>query len=244
MQAFQIEVLPHPAALVQRGIELWRQWSAAAIADHGVFTVALSGGSTPKQYFAGLAAASGIDWQHTYVFWGDERYVPHDHPDSNYKMAKESLLDHVSIPQSQIFPMPTSSADPAEDATIYTTQLKQVFHSQWPQFDLNLLGIGEDGHTASLFPGTAALQVQDQWVTVGEKSGSPRLTLTLPAINHSRQTLFLVAGANKAEILRQVLTTDPHLPSQWVQPTGRLLWFLDAAAAAKLPLPLGSLGSV
>ncbi len=241
MQGFQLEIFPEGSALIQRAIQIWQQTAAAAIQERGRFTVALAGGSTPRRLYAALAETEGIPWQHTWLVWGDERYVPPDHPDSNYRMVRETMLERVGIPETQVFPMPTQAGDPAQDASQYESQLKQIFSGDWPQLDLVLLGIGEDGHTASLFPGTTALQVQDRWVTVGQKDGDPRLTLTFPVLNQAAQVVFLVTGANKASILKEVLTTTAHLPCQSVNPRGRLLWLLDVAAAAQLPLPIDSL---
>lgn len=238
MQSFQLEIHPTPEDLVARGTILWRQWSAAAIAERGRFTVALAGGSTPKQLYRALAQTPGLDWQHTWLFWGDERYVPPDHPDSNYRMVQEALLDAIAIPPAQVIAPPTDGGDPAQDAQRYQATLQQLFTSDWPQFDLTLLGMGGDGHTASLFPGTPALGVEDRWVTVGEKEGQPRITLTRPALNASRQVVLLITGAGKAARLQEVLTTPPHLPIQQIRPQGHLLWFLDVAAAAQLPLQI------
>lgn len=236
MQAFQLEIHSDPVALVARGVDLWREWLRVSVADHGYFNVVLAGGSTPKQLYEALAKTSDLSWDRVRLFWGDERYVPSDHPDSNYRMVKEALLNHVNIPADHIFPFPTSSSDPKLDAQNYSAQLKELFQEEWPTFDLVLLGVGTDGHTASLFPETAALTVQDQWTAVGNKDGDPRLTLTFPALNRAHQVVFLVTGASKASIVEELLTSDPHLPAQGIQPMGRLLWFLDAAAAQSLPL--------
>ncbi len=239
MQAFQLEVHETQSALVTRGIQLWQQAAAVAIAERGSFTVALAGGSTPKQLYSALATTAGLEWSRTMVFWGDERYVPHDHPDSNYLMARQTLLDHVPIPPENVYPWPTDAGDPATDSQRYRVSMSRIFPGEWPIFDLILLGIGGDGHTASLFPGSAALAVTDQWTAVGEKSGEPRLTLTFPVLNQGRQVIFFVAGEGKAAIMQEVLTTDPQYPSQQVHPQGSLLWLLDAPAAAQLPLKVG-----
>ncbi|MEN9226055.1 MAG: 6-phosphogluconolactonase [Thermostichus sp. HHBFW_bins_43] len=239
MQGFQLEIFAEGSALIERAIQIWQRSAAAAIQARGRFTVALAGGSTPKQLYAALAKTPGIPWQQTWLFWGDERYVPPDHPDSNYRMVYEAMLAQVGIPAAQVFPMPTQAGDPSQDAAQYEATLRQVFGEEWPQLDLVLLGIGEDGHTASLFPGTAALAVQDCWVTVGQKDGAPRLTLTYPILNGAVQGVFLVTGANKAAIVKEALTTEAHLPCQDIKPQGRLLWLLDAPAAAQLPLQTG-----
>ncbi len=242
MQGWQLEIYPEEAGFIQRAIEIWQQLAAQAIGGRGRFVVALAGGSTPKRFYAALAEREGIPWQQTWLIWGDERYVPPDHPDSNYRMVQQALLERVRIPPEQVLPMPTQGGDPAEDARRYEAQLRSVLGvgegEEVPSLDLVLLGIGEDGHTASLFPGTAALQVQDRWVTVGEKEGQPRLTLTYPVLNQAAQVVFLVTGAPKAAIVHKALTTRADLPCQRVNPKGRLLWLLDRAAAAHLPLPV------
>jgi 6-phosphogluconolactonase len=243
MQGFQLEIWPEGAALFRRAVEIWQEQAAAAIRQRGRFTVALAGGNTPRKLYAALTQTPGIPWQQTWLFWGDERYVPPDHPESNYGMVRRILLETVGVPASQVFPMPTQAGDPLRDAAEYEATLRRVFGNEYPAFDLIWLGVGEDGHTASLFPGTAALQVQHRWVTVGQKGEEPRLTLTYPVLNQAAQVVFLVAGASKAEIVKKALTTEAHLPCQSVNPRGRLLWLLDAAAAAELPLPaVGSLG--
>ncbi len=237
MQGFQLEIFPEGSALIQRAIEIWQSRAAAAIRERGRFTVALAGGSTPKQLYAALAQTQGIPWQQTWLFWGDERYVPPEHPESNYRMVQETLLKWIGIPADQVLPMPTQAGDPLRDAADYEATLRRLFGAECPSLDLIWLGVGEDGHTASLFPDTAALQVQHRWVTVGQKGSEPRLTLTYPVLNQAAQVVFLVTGANKAPIVKEALTTEAHLPCQRVNPNGRLLWLLDAAAAAQLPLP-------
>ncbi|WP_017324521.1 6-phosphogluconolactonase [Synechococcus sp. PCC 7336] len=234
VQSWQLDIRPDVPSMVQRGIELWQQWAAEAIAERGCFSVALSGGSSPKVFYEGLASAD-LPWDKLYVFWGDERYVPQDHPDSNYRMAKQALLDRVPIPASQIFPFPTGAGNPQVDAATYGDRLREVFKGDWPEIDCTLLGVGGDGHTASLFPATEALNSQ-AWVTVGNKSGEPRLTLTFPALNASRRVVFWLAGAGKAEIVKTLLTTNAGLPAQSIQPHGELIWLCDRTAAAALPL--------
>ena len=238
MQSFHLQVCTNPAAMVAQAVELWRQWSDEAIAARGSFRVALAGGSTPKQLYAQLAQTSGLDWERTILAWGDERYVPADHADSNYRMTRESLLDHIQIPAQNLLPWPTAAANPDQDATQYAEILQTALGSPVPVFDLVLLGVGGDGHTASLFPGTEALLVTESITAVGSKDGEARLTLTYPIINASRRVMFLVAGSAKAEIMADLLTTAPHYPAQHVQPQGSLLWLLDQAAAAKLPLAI------
>lgn len=238
-----VETLPDKPALVQRALSIVVDLVHRAVADHGYCTLALAGGSTPKPLYSALAQAD-LPWSQLYIFWGDERYVPVNHPDSNAGMAKQAWLDQVPIPADHIFIPPTTAADPATAATTYGQTISQVFadlqgaETRAPEFDLILLGMGDDGHTASLFPHTAALAVADQWVTVGNKDDNPRLTLTVPLINHSRHVLFLVAGADKQQALGQVFATtgdDQAYPSRLIRPSGQLQWLLDGAAAGSLP---------
>lgn len=240
-----IEILPDKTALIQdalaRSVEVIRQ----AVADHGYCTLALAGGSTPRPIYEGLAQQD-LPWDKLHIFWGDERYVPADHPDSNAGMAKRAWLDQVPIPPDQIWLTPTTEGDPAQSAQRYEDQLKVAFaplqplaEAGFPRFDLVWLGMGDDGHTASLFPHTAALAVEDRWVTVGDKDGEPRITFTLPLINHSRQVMVVAAGASKRPALSQVFAAeaeDAAYPIRLVQPTGRLIWLLDAEAVGDLDL--------
>ncbi|MEB3355312.1 MAG: 6-phosphogluconolactonase [Synechococcales bacterium] len=231
-----VEVLPDKAALIQRSLELVCDQMRSAIADHGRCTIALSGGSTPKPLYEAIAAQD-LPWEQIYVFWGDERYVPPDHPDSNEGMARAVWLDRVPIPAGNIYPMPTHAADPATAAATYGDQLQSFFDlppGAMPALDIVLLGMGDDGHTASLFPHTEALQVRDRPVTVGSKNGEPRLTLTVPCINQARCVLFVVAGASKQPALAQVFAAqgdDQMYPSRLIQPQGQFWWLLDEAAA-------------
>ena len=218
----------------------------AAVAAQGHFSVALSGGSTPKALFTLLADPAfnrHVDWSQVYVFWSDERCVPPDHTDSNYHMARQTLLDQVPIPLTNIHRM-RGEDEPAKAAADYEHVLQEQFKhlgkNGQVQFDLVLLGMGDDGHTASLFPHTAALDEYERLAVANyvEKLSVWRLTLTAEAINAARKVTFLVAGANKAERLQQVIEGErrPHdLPSQLIQPTsGNLLWLVDEPAAAKL----------
>ncbi|QEQ01997.1 6-phosphogluconolactonase [Thermosynechococcus sp. QKsg1] len=229
-----VRVFPDLAALTAAAKQFVLEQATGAIAQRGQFTLALAGGNTPKPLYESLVCAD-TPWSRWHIFWGDERYVPLDHPDSNAGMAFQAWLNHVPIPKNQIHPMPTADADPQTAADRYEQILRQTFgirEGEVPSFDLILLGMGPDGHTASLFPHTAALTVGDRLITVGNKDGQPRLTFTVPLINHTRQILFLVTGANKQTALRHIFsgTTDPHLyPARLI--TGNALWFLDAAAA-------------
>lgn len=234
-----VEVLPDPTAVAQRSLEIVLSKFHTAIAERGRFTIALSGGSTPQTLYRAIATQD-LPWDKIHVFWGDERYVPPGHVDSNQRMARQAWLDRVTIPAENIHPMPTVAADPAVSAQAYETELQTFFAVQpgdMPTLDLVLLGMGDDGHTASLFPHTPALQVHNRCVTAGDKDGQPRLTLTAPLINQARCVLFMVAGANKQSALRQVFTADASditYPAKLIRPAGELWWLLDQAAAAGL----------
>ncbi len=235
-----IEVLPDLPSLIARSLSLILTKIEAAIADQGYCSIVLAGGSTPKPLYEAIARKD-LPWEKIYVFWGDERYVAADHPDSNQKMARTAWLDRVPLPAANIHPMPTSSGDPLEDAESYEEELKEFFQlepEQFPSFDIILLGMGDDAHTASLFPQTEALDVSDRLVTVGNKDGQPRLTLTIPVINQAATVMFLVAGASKRPALAEVFApaADPKTyPSRFIQPAGELWWLLDQAAGAELP---------
>lgn len=234
-----IEVLPDKASLIQRSLDLILEKLRLAILDRGSFSIALSGGSTPKPLYEALAHQD-LPWDKILVLWGDERYVPPDHPDSNEGMARATWLNHVPIPPGNIYPMPTDEADPTKAAQKYEQTLQQVFQTSpgtFPAVDLVLLGMGDDGHTASLFPHTEALQVKDRLITVGNKDGQPRITFTAPLINQGRCVMFLVAGASKQPALSQVFADEADAalyPSRLIQPEGELWWLLDQAAGEHL----------
>lgn len=211
-----------------------------AVAAHGRFTLSLAGGTTPKRLFEILAAdyRDTIPWQGVQVFWGDERYVAHDHPESNYGIANALLLQQVPIPGANVYPMPTDLDDPEAAAHHYEATLGNVLGPQ-PHFDLVLLGLGEDGHTASLFPGSPALREHERLVVavVGPKPPPVRLTLTFAALNAASAVHMLVSGKGKAAALQQTLQGghDPMAhPAQALQPDGELVWWADAEAAALL----------
>lgn len=240
-----VEILTDKPALIERSLELVVAKINTAIATHGQCTIALAGGSTPKPLYEALARQS-LPWQHIQVFWGDERYVAPDHADSNQNMARQAWLDKVDFPTDNIHPMPTSAHNPRLDAQNYETELRQYFkiaEDDWPIFDVILLGMGDDGHTASLFPHTEALQVKDCLVTVGNKDGQPRLTFTAPLINQARSVIFLVAGENKRPALKQIFATqaDDHTyPARLIQPQEELWWLLDSSAGAELKEQIAS----
>jgi 6-phosphogluconolactonase len=220
--------------------------SAQAIKARGRFTVALSGGSLPKLLCPPLTEEplrSQVDWPAWHVFWADERLVPLNHADSNFRLARVYLFNQVNIPVAQVYPV-DDSFDPPVTADAYQAVLGQVFEpspGQPPRFDLILLGMGEDGHTASLFPHHPLLAETGRWVAALTDSPKPppeRITLTLPVLNNARHVAFITAGSSKAGVLARVMRGDAppgELPAQMVQPgQGDLTWFVDQAAAAGL----------
>lgn len=235
-----VEVFADLPQLITRALKLTLAEIKLAIAQRGRCTIALAGGSTPKPLYEQLATQD-LPWQNIHIFWGDERYVPISDPQSNAGMAAKAWLNHVAIPPENIHPMPTQAADPTEAAQLYDQQLHSFFGADpenIPRFDIVLLGLGPDGHTASLFPHTAALQVCDRNVTVGCKDDQPRITLTVPAINQARCILFLVTGANKQDALTQIFAENADaekFPARLIHPTnGTISWLLDAAAGEPL----------
>jgi len=237
-----ISVYDDPEALSRAAAELFSAEARSAVQARGRFAVALSGGGTPRRAYEHLAQdpfRELVPWQNTHIFWGDERCVPGDDPRSNARMALQTLLDHVPIPSEQIHPM-ICDRSRLKAAVEYEALLRVFFAAGRPRFDLILLGLGENGHTASLFPGTSVLEEQRRWVSevhVAEE-GLHRLTLTAAAINQAELVVFLVSGADKAPILRKVLdeALDPHsIPAQLIKPVdGRLLWLVDRDAASLL----------
>lgn len=236
-----VEVLPSQADLISRSLTLVQEKIHEAIAQREICTIALSGGSTPKALYEAIAKQN-LPWEKIHVFWGDERYVSPDHPDSNQKMARQAWLDRVNIPSSNIHPMPTAAGNPKTDALQHQTELEEFFAlsvGEIPIFDIVLLGMGDDGHTASLFPHTEALKVSDRLITVGNKDGQPRLTFTAPLINHARCVIFIVSGANKQAALTQVFAPEADsftYPARLIQPQGQLWWLLDESATKDLDL--------
>jgi 6-phosphogluconolactonase len=218
----------------------------AAIASGGRFTIALSGGSTPRPVYRRLAEEpyrERIHWDRVHVFWGDERHVPPDHPDSNFGMAHDELLSKVPLPADNIYRVRAEKPDAERAAHEYEWTLRSAFNldeGQVPRFDLALMGLGPDGHTASLFPGSDALRERARLVVApwASAQSSFRITMTLPVFNRAACALFVVSGEEKAEALRSVLEGDlqpDRFPAQGVRPDeGRLLWFADRAAARLL----------
>lgn len=193
----------------------------------------LSGGSTPKVVYAGLAE-KGLDWSHVHLWWGDERFVPPDHADSNYRMVKEQLLDKIEMPVLQVHPWPILSS-PELSAETYDREFREYFVDREQTLNLQLLGMGDDGHTASLFPGTAALDVTDSMCVSNRVEGkeSVRLSLTYPALALSQRVVFLVKGEGKAEAVKRVLEEGRH-PAARVQGRESTEFWLDTEAAANL----------
>jgi 6-phosphogluconolactonase len=241
-----IRVFPDPAALADSAARQIVERCQAAIDARGSFSIALSGGSTPRDLHRRLASpplARQVDWAHVHVWFGDERCVPPDDPQSNYRMADETLLSKVPIPSEQVHRMRGEQA-PEQAAANYARELREFFKDEPPRLDVILLGMGDNGHTASLFPGLKAVHEQQRWAMAEyvAEVGMWRITLTPVVLNLGREVVFLVAGSGKASMLRQVLegsfNPDEH-PAQIVRPNpGDVLWLVDAAAAADLsPAP-------
>lgn len=238
-----IEVLASAVDLYRAAAEEFVSVGRAAIGAQGRFTVALSGGSTPKALYSLLASNyANFAWNRIFLFFGDERHVPPTDPESNYRMVQESLLSKITIPAENVFRVPAENPDAAAAAADYEAQIRRFFEikpGEFPRFDLILLGMGPDGHTASLFPDSEALNEQSRLVVANwvAKFDTHRITFTFPVLNRAAEVMFLASGPDKADMLHQVLETKitPPLPSQRVEPTdGKLLWMLDEAAAAKL----------
>jgi 6-phosphogluconolactonase len=241
----EIRVLTTPQDVFAAAAEQLAQLAGEAVAERGRFAIALSGGSTPKSLYSLLAAnaRTTLPWDRMFFFWGDERHVPPSDPDSNYRMADEAMLSKVPVPAANIFRFRTENPDAAAVALEYEETLRKFFQPEpgaFPHFDLILLGMGPDGHTASLFPGTAGLQEKSRlaianWV---DRLKTNRLSLTLPVLNAARCVTFLVCGTDKTAMVKNILeegvAVDPY-PAGLVQPTaGRLIWMLDRAAASGL----------
>ncbi|MDE3136777.1 MAG: 6-phosphogluconolactonase [Acidobacteriota bacterium] len=212
--------------------------AAKAIEARGRFDLALAGGSTPRRLYEILASEyyRRIGWARTHLFWSDERYVPESDPLSNSRMARKALLDPLGITPENVHAMPTFFPDPEQAALAYEQTLRTHFGGGIPRFDLILLGMGPEGHTASLFPGSAALEEKMRWVLPVRVAAEPplRLTLTLPVLNAAREVFFLVSGPDKAAIVRKILSLSPDevapYPAARVNPEGRVILFLDRAA--------------
>ena len=231
--------------LNRRAAEQFVRLATESVAASGRFTVALSGGSTPRALYSLLAGETFqplVPWSKVYFFWGDERCVPPDDSESNYGMARVTMLEKVPVPKENVYRVPTENGNAQRVAAEYERTLRIFFgfnEGQQPRFDLILLGLGEDGHTASLFPGTAALE-ETGTVTSNDiqRLETPRITLTLPAMNEAAHIVFLVSGSSKALVLKEVLEGQDQptrLPAQSIQPVqGELLFLVDRAAASEL----------
>jgi 6-phosphogluconolactonase len=246
---FDVRRLATPQDLFQAAAEEVITAATDAIAERGRFTIALSGGSTPRSLYTLIAANanSSLPWEKIFFFWGDERHVPPTDTESNYRMAEETILSKVPVPPANIFRVPTENPDASAAAEAYEQTLRKFFElaaGEFPRFDLILLGMGPDGHTASLFPETAALQEKSRLVVANwvEKLHAYRITLTLPVLNAARRVAFLVSGGDKASVLHEVLEGDApgeKYPSKLIRPSdGKLIWFLDRAAASELSASL------
>lgn len=237
MQGERVHVFDAIEPLNEAAARRVRECAAEAVADHGAFHVALAGGQTPVGVYQTLRGLDGFPWQRTHVYLGDERSVPPDHEDSNYRMARESLLDHVPVPAGQVHPVDTDL--PPEKAAARYGELLEASLPRGadgrPRFDLVLLGMGADGHVASLFPDTDILRHRKRLVAAVyvDKLDAWRISLTLPVINAARHVALLVAGAKKADVVRHVFHAGAEaapLPVQRVQPEEGVEWFLDAEA--------------
>jgi len=231
------EVLADPQTLARHAA----QWmTATALAAGTPCRIALSGGSTPKALYALLASdefRSRFPWEKCEWYWGDERFVPYDHPESNYRMTREAMLSKVPVPADKIFPMPADGT-PEEAALRYEQMLQKAYGGRVidrarPLFDIQLLGMGDDGHTASLLPDDPALEEQNRWVlAIAHGRPEVRITMTLPVIESSRHVVFLLAGQAKAARFAEIRAGGAVVPAARVNPVGELLWFVDRAAAS------------
>jgi 6-phosphogluconolactonase len=238
-----VRIFEDAAALARAAAGRFVEASQAAVKASGRFSVALAGGNTPRKVYELLAGdefGARVEWSRCHVFFGDERCVPPDHPESNYRMADETLLSRVPLPRDNVHRI-EGVGDAVENAHAYEDELRSFFGDvEWPTFDLVLLGLGDDGHTASLFPHTPALDGGAAWVAANrvEKLGALRITLTAPAINQARRVLFLVSGRSKTTRLAEVVRgrfEPERLPAQSVRPlAGGLEWFVDEEAACAL----------
>ncbi len=243
--SLEIRTLSTPQELFDAAAEEVIRAANEAVAARSRFTIALAGGNTPRSLYHLLASngRTSLPWEHMFFFFGDERHVPPDNPDSNYRMANEAMLSKIPLTAGNVFRVPAENPDAAAAAALYDQTLRQFFApapGDFPSFDLILLGLGPDGHTASLFPGTAALQEKSRLVVANwvEKFKTYRITFTLPVLNAARCVAFLVSGTDKAPALKAVLEGDAsgeQYPAKLVRPSnGKLIWLVDRAAASEL----------
>jgi 6-phosphogluconolactonase len=241
----EIRKLTTPQELFEAAAEEVVHAAYPAVTERGRFSIALSGGSTPRNLYNLLAtnARTALPWDRTFFFWSDERHVPPTDPESNYRMADEAMLSKIPVPAGNVFRVPAENPDAAAAAATYEETLRRFFSlqpGQFPCFDLILLGMGPDAHTASLFPETPALRENSRLVVANwvEKLKASRITFTLPVINAASSVAFLVSGADKAPALHAVLEGDApgeQYPAKLVRPSdGKLIWFVDRAAASQL----------
>jgi len=231
----RIEVLAEPSVLAHHVAE----WiTTSALSSEGPFRVSLSGGSTPKPVYELLASDAfrkRFPWERVFWYWGDERFVPHDHPDSNYRMIYEAMLSKAPVPPDRVFPVPVDGT-PEEAALRYERTLQRAYGASVldpakPLFDITLLGLGSDGHTASLLPGEPVLKERKRWVAaVPHGRSEVRITMTYPTLESSRRAAFLVSGKDKAAIVNAIRGGRGEAPAARLQPVGELVWFLDRAA--------------
>lgn len=241
MIAADLRVFADAGALAIAAAHGVAQMLTTAVRERGSASIALAGGRTPHHLYRVLALDHRHDtpWDRVHVYWGDEREVPHDDDRSNFRIARESLLDHVPVRPECVHPMPTRLGEPSQAAAEYERTLRSRFDSEWPRFDIVLLGMGDDGHTASLFPGSSALEEAGRWVVATTAPVDPhgRLTLTLPALTHATAIFVVVTGSSKADALRCALgdRPDPRCPASLIR-TARapVVWWADALAAAHL----------
>jgi 6-phosphogluconolactonase len=239
----EIKIVSDNSELNRAAAKEFKSLAESAVTARGRFSVALSGGNTPRSVYQLLAQEykTALPWDKIHIFFGDERSVPPDRPDSNYRMAKEALLSQVPIPACNVHRI-RAELEPEAAAQDYENQLRDFFrpaNNSWPRFDLIWLGLGDDGHTASLFPGSTALEEKSRLVaaTWVEKMKTFRISLTYPVLNHAAEVEFLVSGSGKAKILNDILSSPgaAAFPAQRIKPeNGRLLWLVDQDAAGLL----------
>ena len=237
-----IKILNDPESVAGSAADLFVETAREAVRERGRFSAALSGGHSPEQtyeFLSDLPRRESIPWEKVHLFWGDERYVPHDDPRSNVGMAREQLINNVPIPEENIHEVPYH--DTAEiSAEVYGKELHSFFDGKYPEFDLIYLGLGTNGHTASLFPHTSVLKNKDPWYAAVylEDQQMYRTTLTIPAINHAKNIAFIAFGEDKADIVKGILEGPQQAeewPAQYIKPeNGKVYWLLDRASAAKL----------
>ncbi|MEW6444312.1 MAG: 6-phosphogluconolactonase [bacterium] len=247
-----IRIYPDVETLSQEAARLFAEQARLAVEERGRFGAVLAGGGTPRRTYEMLARPpfrDGVPWEQVHLFWSDERCVPSDDSRSNERMVREALLDHVAMLRDHVHPMRCDTGDPREAAQRYEAEMRTFFERGPPRFDLVLLGLGEDGHTASLLPGQPALEEQVRWAAEAydEKGGICRITLTPPVINRALLICFLVAGARKAEVLFEAVSVPASanlMPAHRIRPAdGSLLWLADRAAAARLERSLSDPGT-